>query len=167
MANIYQLSTEVQDLYNKLLDSVDEETGEIDSEVLGYLDTKKEEFEQKALNVATFIRSIDRKIDEIKAETERLTAIKKRLETHKESFKNMLADSCLRVGLVRADGLHANISFRKSEKVIIDNEEEIPDDFQKIKIEKIVDKTKIKDAIKKGATVAGAHVETFQNIQIK
>lgn len=56
------------------------------------------------------------------------------------------------------------ISWRKSSSVIID-ESVLPDEYWKIT--KSPMKTEVKEAIKKGITIAGASIEEKQNIQIK
>ena len=47
MPNIYALTTEVQDLYDKLLESVDEETGEVDETISRALSVKKKNLSKK------------------------------------------------------------------------------------------------------------------------
>jgi hypothetical protein len=59
------------------------------------------------------------------------------------------------------------ISFRKSESVEIDDESAISFAYLKEKITYTIDKTAIKEAIKKGEVVAGARLQVNQNIQIK
>ena len=50
--NIYNLTTEMQTLYDRLIESVDEETGEVDLRLANALAVKKEEFEEKIFIVA-------------------------------------------------------------------------------------------------------------------
>lgn len=59
------------------------------------------------------------------------------------------------------------LSYRKSEAVILTDEEAIPAEFKKEKITVSVDKTEIKKALKAWLEVAGASLETRQNLQIK
>lgn len=167
MPNLYLLTNEMQDLYEQLMNSVDEDTGEIDPVVYKALDVKKEEFEAKAINVATVVRMFTARKAEVKAEIARLQGIDKQMERVIDSLTGSLSDSCLRLGYAKIDGLHAKISFRKSEQTIIDNLDELPDDYKTCEIKYSANKTKIKDAIKSGQVVAGAHLETVQNIQIR
>lgn len=167
MPNIYQLSTEVQNLYDELLNSIDEETGEIDNDIMTALDVKKEEFEAKAIDIATIVRILKTKKAEVKAEIDRLTAISKKFDKSIERVENVLSTSCLRLGYDKINGIKANISFRTSKRTIIDDIEALPDEFKKCKVEYAADATKIKAAIENGQEVAGAHIETYKNIQIK
>lgn len=59
------------------------------------------------------------------------------------------------------------LSYRKSEAVILTDEEAIPSEYKKEKLTISVDKTEIKKAIKAGTEVPGAIIETRQNLQIK
>ena len=59
------------------------------------------------------------------------------------------------------------ISFRKSEKTVITDEEKIPVVFMKETVNVEPDKTAIKEAIKNGNVVEGAILQTNYNIQIK
>lgn len=58
------------------------------------------------------------------------------------------------------------LSFRKSEKTVIDDIYSIPENFLKY-AEPKADLTEIKKAIKNGEEIKGAHLEETQNIQIK
>ena len=78
-----------------------------------------------------------------------------------------LSMACQGLGFDKINGLTAAISFRKSEQTIIDNAEMLPSEFVKEKVTYAPDETAIKNAIKAGQDVPGAHVETVNNIQIK
>lgn len=167
MANIYQLSTEVQDLYDKLLESLDEDTGEVDREISTALDVKREEFETKAIDVAAVARILTNKKAEVKAEIDRLTAIYKKLDKNIERVENNLSSACLRLGCEKINGIKASISFRTSTRTVVDDLEAVPEEFKKCKVEYVADATKIKDAIKSGQEIPGVHLEERKNIQIK
>ena len=59
------------------------------------------------------------------------------------------------------------LSYRKSEAVVLTDEAVIPAKFKKEKLTISVDKTEIKKAIKAWTEVPGAMIETRQNLQIK
>lgn len=167
MSNLYQLTNEVEQLDRDLWNSLDEETGELDEEIANALNVAEAEFDKKAVAVATVSRRFSARVSEIKAEIERLTVMKKRAEAIEERLKNSLSEACQRLGKVKIDGIGARISFRTSEKTVIDNEEALPKEFMKETITYKPDLTKIKESIKAGQTVSGAHIEECQNIQIK
>lgn len=165
--NLYHISLETQNLYDRLLDSIDEETGEVDIDIVSALEVKKEEFASAAINYATVIRMLQRKTEEADAEIKRMAAIKDKLGRTVETMTKTLSAACQGLGFDKINGLTAAISFRKSEQTIIDNAELLPSEFVKEKVTYTPDKTAIKNAIKAGQDVPGAHVETVNNIQIK
>ena len=165
--NLYRIGAETQQLYERVIDTLDSETGEVDLEAVTALEVKKEEFAAVAINYATVIRMIGARKIEAEAEIERLTAIKNKLGQVVDRMKNELSMACQGLGFDKINGLTAAISFRKSEQTIIDNAEMLPSEFVKEKITYAPDKTAIKNAIKAGQDVPGAHIETLNNIQIK
>ena len=60
-----------------------------------------------------------------------------------------------------------DLSYRKSEAVVIDNEEIIPAEFKKEKITVSIDKTELKKYLKEWNIVEWARIEERQNLQIK
>ena len=59
------------------------------------------------------------------------------------------------------------LSYRKSEAVVLTDEAVIPAEYKKEKLTVSVDKTEIKKALKAGTEVPGAVIEVRQNLQIK
>ncbi|MBQ7348587.1 MAG: hypothetical protein IJW47_01190, partial [Clostridia bacterium] len=76
MSNLYMLSKDVETLYSDLMNSVNEETGEINVDIASALAVKEEEFEHKAIAVATVSRRFGSQVSIIDAEIKRLTALK-------------------------------------------------------------------------------------------
>lgn len=165
--SLYNLTAEYQELYNKLWESIDEETGEVDMAISNALEAKGQQFLEKAVAVATVYRKFDSEIALYEAEIKRLTECKKRLENCRDRLKDNLANACQSVGVEKIDGVYAKISFRTSESVEIDDIDLIPEEYLVIKSEVKPDKTAIKNAIKSGRDIRGVHIEKTQNIQIK
>lgn len=159
-------------LYNAFIDSIDEETGEVDLAASVALDKAQAEFEKKAVDVATVVRLLDQDASAYKAEADRLAAIAKQISSRRDWLKQYLADALIQAGYEKGiSGMTAKISFRTSEETIIDDAARIPDDLMKVVTTYTPDKTAIKAAIKaaqaKGETFEGAHINTKLNIQIK
>lgn len=165
--NLYNLTAECANLYDAIIASADEETGEADLSLVTALCERQDEWEKKAVSVACVYRALDSDSARIGREIERLTAIKKRLERERDRVKEGLANACNALGVEKVQGMYANISFRASEQTVIDNEGEIPDEYMTVKTTYTPNKTAIKEAIKAGKDVPGAHVEKRKNIQIK
>lgn len=74
--------------------------------------------------------------------------------------------ACLTPGEPWARGVHA-IRWRKSERVIVDDEDAIPSAYKVEHLKYTTDKVLIHKDIKCGAVVPGARLKEYQNIQIK
>lgn len=167
MPNLYLLAQEYKDLENALLASADEETGELDIDIAKAVEKAQGTFEEKAVAVATVYRHLETYSGNIKAEIKRLQALDKRVDREQERVKEYLTQACEMTGTESIRGVYANISFRKSEQTVIDDESVLPKEYVIEKITYSPDKTKIKNAIKAGQEVQGAHIEVKNNIQIK
>lgn len=131
------------------------------------LDMVNEEFEQKAEQVAAFIRELSLDSDGYKAEIDRLSDRKKSLDNKVESLKD-----CLRVNMQAADmtkikGKLFTISLGSpTETVYVADEKLLPDDLVCIKREP--NKTEIKAQLKSGVDLEGcALVQGKARLMIK
>lgn len=100
-------------------------------------------------------------------EIKRLEAKKKAAEKGAERMKGALSAYMQASNTKKLSAGTFTLSFRKSESVLIKDENAIPTEYIKTKTTTSVDKTAIKNAIKSGQTVAGAEIQTNQNLQIK
>lgn len=167
MASLFNLAKEYEELYDALLDSADEETGELDVDISKALETVQGTFKEKASATAIVSRELVNYKEDIDREIKRLQALKKHVERENERVRMYLSEALRAAGIESIKGVYANISFRKSEQTVIDDESQLPEEYVKVKTTYIPDKEAIKKAIKSGVEVTGAHVETVQNLQIK
>lgn len=165
--NLYNLTNECKGLYDAILATADEETGEADLSLVTALAERQEEWDKKAVSVACVFRALGEDSDRIGREIERLTAIKKRLDRERERVKEGLDAACRALGVESVKGMYANISYRASEQTVIDDERSLPEEYLTVKTTYTPNKTAIKEAIKAGKEVPGAHIERKKNIQIK
>ena len=165
--SLYSLTDECRNLYDALMASVDEETGEVDISLVNALAECQEAWEDKAVAVACVYRSLDEDAARVGREIERLTAMKKRLERERDRVKEGLSAAFTALGVEKVKGMYADISFRASEQTVIDNADAVPEEYMTVKTTYTPNKTAIKEAIKAGKEVPGAHLEQRKNIQIK
>lgn len=163
MNALYKLGEEYNRLLDELLETANED-GEVNLDISKQLEEIHATFTEKAVNVATVYRSIEQEAERYRAEEKRLAEIRRKLERHAEAIKGYLARECIKTGVEKIGGISANISFRTSEKTVIDNEADIPDEYWRVKKEP--DLAAIKAAIKSGKEIEGAHLQTCKNIQI-
>ena len=165
--SLYELTQEGKALYDALIASADDETGEVDLSLVTALAEHQDAWEEKAVAVAYACRSLDDYSARVGREIERLTAMKKRVERERDRVKSGLAAACEALGVEKVKGVYATISFRGSEETVIDNEAELPEEFVTAKTTYSANKAAIKAAIKAGRDVPGAHIEQKRNIQIR
>jgi hypothetical protein len=161
--NIYQIEREYLELANQLIES----GGEVSPELELQLTINQEQLEQKARGYGFVVKQMESDVSIIDAEIERLKGLKKSREKTIERLETTVSNAMQLYQIQKLETPTLKISFRKSESVEIDNEADIPAQFLKEKITYTIDKTAIKEAIKKGEVVIGARLQVNQNIQIK
>ena len=148
---------------------VDEDTGEIiDSaeEVSAKLEELEFDRTAKIENIALYIKNMESLVVSLKAEEKALADRRRAREKRIENLKNYLASSMVAANENGIETSKVCISFRKSESVVV-NEALLDQKYFNEKVSYTPDKTAIKKALKDGATIDGAYIETKQNLQIK
>lgn len=150
----------------QLLDQIADADGEITPEVDAALQLNGEQMQAKCTSVAYMIKTVEYNTDILDKEIARLQVLKDKAAKAKEFLKQRLCEAMQLYGIERLDGGNIKLFFRKSEAVEVTNQAEIPEQFLEWK-DPVVSKTKIKEALKAGEEVPGAHLVTRQNLQIK
>ena len=148
---------------------VDEDTGEIiDSaeEVNAKLEELEFDRTAKIENIALYIKNMESLVVSLKAEEKALADRRRAREKRIENLKNYLTSSMVAANENGIETSKVCISFRKSESVVV-NEEILDKKYFNEKVSYTPDKTAIKKALKDGATIEGAYIETKQNLQLK
>lgn len=101
--------------------------------------------------------------EQYKAEKQAFEAKEKAAKSKAESLKKLLDDE---LNETPFKTIRVNVTYRKSEAVIIDDISKLGAGFVKY-AEPTADKTAIKKAIKAGEAIEGAHIEERANISIK
>ena len=164
---IYEIPLAIRNAFEAI--TIDEETGEIVG--ADKLDELTESAQVKIANTARYIRELDAQIVGMEIAQGNMG---KRIKAAKK-FRDFLAVRSVQALLAMPDGKRKveepdiKVSARPSDVVLIDDEELLDEKFFNIKIkqEKNVSKTAIKDAIKSGEEVKGAHLVKGYKLQIK
>ena len=101
------------------------------------------------------------------AEIKRLLELK---QVHEKKISSADKQIDYLLKLFKIDKMQTEInelSYRKSEAVVLVDETLIPTEFKKEKVSVSIDKTEIKKALKEGKEIPWAVIETRQNLQIK
>ena len=171
MATLYELT----DQYNAFVEAV--ENGEIEDEqaITDTLEAIEEAFDEKAEHIALLIKNMSAEAEAIKAETAKLTARAKTKENTVERLRTYLGNHLLMIGQEKLETARCKLTFRKSESVIVADEQRLLDACRNSGIDGLAqtvetvkfDKTAIKKAIKDGTALDGAYIEVKKNLQIK
>lgn len=162
MSNIYELTNE----YLQLLDMMENE--ELDPQILAdTMEGIEGEFEIKADNYARVKTSLEGTVEAIKTEEKRLADRRRAIEKNIASLMKNLQNAMVLTGKTKfkTDFYSFGVQNNPPSVVVDADIEAIPEDY--IKIKKEIDKTAIKDALKKGETFEFAHLEVTQGLRIR
>lgn len=132
-------------------------------------------FEDKADNIACYIKNLNAEAAAIKAEEEKLAERRKSKEKEAERLQSYLADMLQRTGFDKVETARNKITFRKNppkvvfadEKAFIDwavsNDKSYYLNYGK----PTINKTNVKDAINGGEAIPGAQIISEQRLQIQ
>lgn len=165
MLKIYEINEEMQAL-DGLLDSwASNHDGDItDFPLNDELERMEGERNEKLLNLAVWVKDLKGQAEAWNKEIKRLQAGQKTLINKAERIKEFI-DYNLQKGEKLSD-VRASLSYRKSTQVVLDVPvEDLPPEFVKISV--AADKTALKEYLKTNEGSAIAHIETFQNLNIK
>ena len=164
---IYEIPSQIQAALNAL--EVDEETGEI----VGWerLDELTQGAADKIANTARFIRYAEVQIDAMEKAIAGIKARKQSAQNLVDKLSVLAVNALFALpdGKAKVEEPDIKVTARPSDVVLIDDETLLDEKFFNIKIkqEKNVSKTAIKDAIKSGEEVKGARLVKSYKLQIK
>ncbi len=159
--NLYNISTQLMTALDNV--EVDPDTGEVSGfEILDELD---QEFEVKAEGLACYIKGLAAEAEAIKTEKAMLAKRQWMTEKKVERLKAYLTGCMNNAGKTKLSTSRCSVSFRKSERVEVQDADALPKQFQKTTVEP--NKTALKAALKDGQKINGAWLETHMNILVR
>lgn len=148
------------DINNEILNCIDLETGEIlDLEKLDKLELQKKE---KIENIALWYKNLNYEAEAIKKERSELEKREKSIRNKVESLQKYLINA---LGGEKFETARVKISYRKSERINIENIFDIDEKY--LRVSSTINKDKIREDIKKGIEVRGVKVIENRNIIIR
>lgn len=157
---LYQISDE-QRRINAMLE---ETGGELTPELEEALAINEANFVQKADGYGHAILHYKAIVAAIKAEKDRLDAIKKTAENAIARMEERIVAAMQQFDRPKVEADTLKLSLRRSERVVVDDENAVPADCKTIKVE--ISKTELKRHLK-ACEDCGAHIEENQSLQIK
>lgn len=163
MAKLYELDQKINEL---IANSIDPETGEVSDGFIEKLDALNMERNEKIDNIMRLYKNLISDAAGWEAEEKRLSELKKSAKNRAESLKNYLS-RYMEAGVEKFTSEHGKIGWRKSEKVVVQDVDTLPEEFKKVKVEVKADLISLKNALKEDRKIDGVSLEEHQNSQIK
>lgn len=156
--NLYELSLSFQEVQNM----------DLDPEVMkDTLDSIEDAIEGKAENIAKLIRNLESDVSAYKEEEDRLKTKRQATENKVKWLKTYLEDNMKLTGKTKFKSGMFNFSIQKNPaSVNITDEKIIPVEFL-IQQPPKVDKTSIKEILKRGIEVPGAELKQTEGLRIR
>lgn len=156
---------EIKQEYLELINQVEEMEGELTPEMEYKLKINQNELQNKAIAYHSVILAKDSFNMQIDNEIKRLQALKKRNNSLIDNLKERL------VGAIQMFGEFTvgtnTFGLRKSEKVEVDDVNNLPKEYKTIKVTEQANKTEIKKALKLGKEIENAYIVEQFNLKIK
>ena len=153
---LYEIAADLQDALTA--EEFDEER----------LDQLAHAFEQKAGAIVAVSKVMASFVDYCKAEEKRIAEKRKAVENRKQRLFDYLQTHMEATGVAEMTTGTATVKLQKNPpKVVVDNEDSLPPKYLKIIQTTQIDKNAIKDALKAGEEVTGAHLEQGLSLRVK
>ena len=164
MTALFQLAAGHRALADKLHNlDLDDQT------IADTLESEGGDLVEKCKNVAAVFRNLESDAKQIKEAEQQLAERRKAIEKRAESLKNYLKTNMEVAGITKIECPWFLISIAQNpEAVTVDDESLIPRDyFKEIPATFQLDKAMVKQAIKDGFNVPGAHLSRGTSLRIK
>lgn len=156
---------DIKQEYLELINQVEELDGEITPEIEEQLIINQNELQNKAIAYHSVILAKDAFNVQIDNEIKRLQALKKRNNTLIDNLKNRL------VGAIQTFGEFTvgtnTFGLRKSERVEVEDVNQLPKEYKTIKVTEQADKVAIKKDLKLGKQIENCYIVEQFNLKIK
>lgn len=162
---IYKVSSEYQAILNKLYDEGHDE--QTINDTLDSLNLR-ENLEEKAISLAAFIKNLELEAEALRKAIDELVWREGALLNKIERNKSYLLYALKECKVPRINGPELTIKVCKNnQKVKITNIMAIPPDYYRTKQEFVLEKDKIRKALKEGIAVPGCELVQEQRLEIK
>lgn len=134
------------------------------------LESVSGDVQEKAINVAMFIRNLEANAEQIKLAEKAMAERRKSLEGKADSIKEYLKSNMQACGFTKIESPYFSLTIKKNPpKLVIDDAGQIPSNLYVYPEapEPYPDNAAIKDLLKTGAEVSGAHLQQDERLEIK
>lgn len=163
---LYEITNQFENVFNQL-----DENGELSQEMMESLDSLKDDFENKAISVACYIKNIEAEEAAIEHAIDDMKARKAKLTKKAESLSDYLQCNLQKLSI---NEIKSSPYFKIKLKqcppsVDVFDEKAIPPEFwrEKVTTTTSVDKIKLKEVMSEGVEVPGATIQRKLKLEIK
>lgn len=161
---LYKITNEYENVFNQV-----DENGELSEDMIKNLDSLQQDFENKAVGVASYIKNLEAEEEAISKAMEDMKIRKTRLAKQVVSLTEYLQFNLERLAIKE---IKTSPYFKIRLKtcppsVIIHDENFIPAEYWREKTTSMVDKIRIKEVLSEGLEVPGASIERRIKLEIK
>ncbi|MBL1263808.1 siphovirus Gp157 family protein [Methylomicrobium sp. RS1] len=162
---LYQLSAQ----YLQALDALADPEAELPAEAVSdTLEALAGELEEKAVNVAKFLRNMEATAEAIKAAEANMAKRRKTLENRVQWLKDYLRSNMEHSGITEIECPYFRVTIQSNPPAVeICDEDSVPAEFKEPVVSWKVDKTAIRKALQAGQSVAGASLSQGARLVIK
>jgi hypothetical protein len=162
---LYKLSAN----YLQALDALADPDADLPAEVINdTLEALAGELEDKAVNVAKFVRNMETMAEAIKAAEADMAKRRRALESRVQWLKDYLKSNMEHSGITHIDCPYFKLSVQNNPPAVhILDENLVPSEFKEPVVNWKIDKSAIKRAIQAGQNVAGASLTNGMRLVIK
>jgi len=161
---LYEITNEFESIFNDV-----DETGEVTQAMFDAMDGLKEEFENKAISVASYIKNIEAEEEAIKQAMDGMKKRRDALKNKAESLTDYLHESFVKMGISEIDtSPYFKIRVKKCPvSVDVFDDLALPDEYLREKVVTSIDKIKLKEVLSEGVEVPGACLQRRTKLEIK
>ena len=163
LPTLYQISGDLLALLNE----IEENEGEITPEVERALAITEEQFAAKSEDYGHAILNLKAMATAAKAEKDRLYKLQKFYEGAAERLSTALCNAMEVLEHPSVETPSVRLFLRRTIATEIEDADLVPKDYKTVKVEEVVNKTAVKEAIKSGKEVPGAKLVENVSLQIK
>lgn len=170
MANLYDITTEIEQLLDSNFEADEEiinyDTGEITT-IADKLNELEMDFNQKIDNIACYIKNLKADVAAMKEEEQKLAKRRKVKENLIDNLMKYASSNLINMGYKKFETPRCALSFRKSDSIEIADGTELDEKYLNIKEVREPNKTILKEALKSGISIDGVSLVERLNLQVK
>lgn len=160
-STLYSLVIQAQAIEQKIMEAGGELTPEVE-EALTRVDLSLAE---KVDGYDFVIERMENQSEYWKAKAALFSKIAKSYETARERLKNSIKDAMVSLGKTEISGNDVRFKLQNNAPKLVIDDTKIPDGFKMQVVTTVVDKERIKSALKDGIPVQGASLEQGQHVR--